>query len=222
MFINIIQKKPKAAKTPIHLHQSLVDETKHKTVSIWIPMDDALKETNTLGFIPGSHKIAENFRPKYVNKIKNIAKYIEKRYIQLVDVYKTEALVLSDRTLHYSPKNESDQTRTALMVVLKPKKADLELGFYENAVVRKYYIPTSEIETNLNDPSEPDMSPINTIAYDTDVQYSKSEFTQKLKQHNPQIDYSYSSPRFLRWIKKLSIASSRRLHNNHYWHPTNF
>ena len=119
--------KPKnSGELEIHQNWSIVDETKHTTVTIWIPLQDTNELNGTIEIVPGSNKISNNITclhaPYYFN---NFEQELKHKYFKLINIKKGQVVVFDDNIIHYSKINKSDEPRRAIQLITVPKEAEL-------------------------------------------------------------------------------------------------
>ncbi len=122
----------------IHQDWSLVDEEKHFSISLWIPLVDSTENNGTIHYLEGSHLSYTNKRAGSIPSIfANNSEEIKGKMIP-VEVKAGEALLFNQRLVHYSPKNNSGNARISVISSFVPK----------NAKVIQYYLnENKELET---------------------------------------------------------------------------
>ena len=123
--------KPKGCKEfEIHQNWSVVDESKHTTVTLWIPMQDTDEQNGTIEVVPGSHKLSLNvtcfgspyyFEP-FINELKQ-------SYFLPIPLKRGQILVFDDNLIHYSKMNQTENPRRAIQLIASPKEAPLIIYF---------------------------------------------------------------------------------------------
>lgn len=125
----------------IHQDWTVVDESKHVALNIWVPLCDITMENGPLMVIPGSHYAnfptlrSPTMRYFFDHDIETAMKQLEP-----VLVKTGTAVVLNQSLVHYSPPNRSGSIRKAITAGLKTKNAQM-IFHYKNEEK-----PTSMIE----------------------------------------------------------------------------
>ena len=199
--INVFQKRKGAVQTGMHFHPTIIDETRQQSVTMWIPMDDALKETNTLGFVPGSHKVTEKIRPANYFPHKSIDQKLIKNYIELIDVMKGEGLLFYDNLLHWSPPNNTDHIRTAVMISYIPKGMEMCYYYQKDDRILTKFRSSVEDHFNIRWNNRPQLEVLEEVEFKPHS-YSMQDFHQFLVVKNPDLRY-IKRKGFLDFFQKL-------------------
>lgn len=125
---NFIVKWP-GGRSGFGLHQdlSLVDESKFRSVEVWIALDDTSPENGQLWMVPGSHRwLPGNIRGihAFPFAFEDVARRIIDRHAVAVPVPSGHAVVFSHSTLHFSMPNRSDEPRLVAITDLIPEEAE--------------------------------------------------------------------------------------------------
>lgn len=125
---NFIAKWP-AATSGFGLHQdlTLVDEAHHRSVEVWVALEDTDERNGQLWMVPGSHR----WLPGNVRGVNGfgfpfgeVAHRIVHRHARAVPVRAGEALVFNHATLHFSLPNRSASPRLVAITDLIPEEAE--------------------------------------------------------------------------------------------------
>lgn len=114
-----------------HQDTSLVDETQHRSVTIWCPLVDTMgadgSDNGILRFLPGSHEFIEWIRAHDPGAFafEGFEEDIIDRFGVAVPLRAGEAVVFDHRTVHFSMPNSSDRPRLVIAMGLRPQEADL-------------------------------------------------------------------------------------------------
>jgi hypothetical protein len=107
---------------PLHSDWQYVDETKHISLNVWVPLDNTNQENGALHVVPKSHLIVDFPRgvglPRYYEKHESI---IKEKFGKRLDLKKGSAVIYDHRLLHYSYPNNSDANRLAASLVYLPE-----------------------------------------------------------------------------------------------------
>jgi hypothetical protein len=129
----IAKRKGSDTTFPIHQDWSIVDESKHRSLNLWIPLQDVDESNGAMWIVKGSHKIKRKIRgagylfPNYYPVLNNL-----KPLMTSFSMKGGEALIFFHNTLHGSPSNTSDQPRVATQISIIPKNAELQIYFQES------------------------------------------------------------------------------------------
>ena len=129
---NFIMKWP-GARSGFAPHQdtSLVDESQHRSVTIWCPLTDTLGgdhgDNGVLRFVPGSHDFVEWIRAHDPGAFAfpGTEQDIIDRYGVEVPLRAGEAIVFDHRVVHFSMPNAHPEPRLVIAMGLRPEEADL-------------------------------------------------------------------------------------------------
>lgn len=150
----------------IHLDWSVVDERKHRTIGIWIPLSDVDARNGALGILEGSHRFGHSMRGSMVNFMAadgSLAKgpFLEKikeTYPAKLLCLKAGTAVFYDLSLaHFSPPNQSRTVRLATNLMMIPEGAQ-PLHYYrdETGVIKQLKVD-EEFFLTRNMVAAPDM-----------------------------------------------------------------
>jgi hypothetical protein len=124
---NFIAKWP-SGMSGFGLHQdlTLVDEEQHRSVEVWVALDDTNERNGQLWMVPGSHR----WLPRNIRGINGfgfafagVTHRIIERHSRPVPVRAGEAVVFDHATLHFSLPNRSDHRRLVAITDLIPAEA---------------------------------------------------------------------------------------------------
>lgn len=122
LFGNFMIKNPDAnVAMDLHADWSYVDESRFRSVAIWVPLVDTNIDNGCLGVIEGSHKITNSIRGPLIRQSsrQHEAEW-ERRYGKLLPMKAGDAIVYDHALLHYSLPNKSNKPRPALNLSLAP------------------------------------------------------------------------------------------------------
>lgn len=125
---NFIAKWP-SPMSGFGLHQdlSLVDEQLHRSVEVWVALDDTDAVNGQLWMVPGSHRwLPGNIRGinGFDFPFNPVARRIMDRHSVPVPVRAGEAIVFNHATLHFSLPNRSESRRLVAITDLIPEEAE--------------------------------------------------------------------------------------------------
>jgi len=110
----------------IHQDWTVVDESKHVALNVWVPLCDITPENGPLMVLPGSQ-----YSSYPVLRAPTMRYFFDHDYEQAMDqlvpmvVKAGTAVVLSQSLVHYSPPNTSDKIRKAITSGVKTKDAQM-------------------------------------------------------------------------------------------------
>jgi hypothetical protein len=178
---NIFIKPPYTGEVSTHQNMTLIDETKHTSISLWCPLIDTFFENGTMCVVPGTHKKLVKYRSDIIPW--PLQWYYEqegKKDFVPIHVKKGEVIVLDDSLVHYTPINSTEHSRIVLHAIAIPKDAEL-LYFKKDValkVVNKYVV--DELFWQLHKPgSSPDFHLISSTLPDTDLQFNYGDYSFK-------------------------------------------
>jgi hypothetical protein len=111
----------------IHQDWSFVDESRFRTVNLWIPLVETFDDNGGLYVLPGSHVEHRKLRVHggFPSWYHDPAWLLEPDSFEAVRVRPGQAIVTDHALLHRSPPNVSDDARIAMVIVMKPVEATL-------------------------------------------------------------------------------------------------
>jgi hypothetical protein len=124
---NFISKWP-SAMSGFGLHQdlSLVDERAHRSVEVWVALDDTDAHNGQLWMVPGSHRwLPTNIRGinGFGFAFADVTRRIIQRHAVPVPIPAGHAVVFDHAVLHFSLPNRSDAARLVAITDLIPEEA---------------------------------------------------------------------------------------------------
>lgn len=137
--------KGPSTQTFLFMHQdlSLVDEMKHSSIHLWIPLTDIGIDNGAVCIIDKSHHIYAPYRGmSFPDPANNIQQHISP-YLKPILLKKGEILAFDPRTIHCSLPNKTKTTRPVVIVVLAPMEANIEVC-YQNPIDKRIEIIRQE------------------------------------------------------------------------------
>jgi hypothetical protein len=117
----IIAKAP-AGESAIrpHLDWCFVDETRHRSVNLWVPLCDTTHANGALAVVPGSHRLRHTIRGSGTPSHLVAATDVVAQQLEVVPMKAGQALLFDHRLIHGSSTNTSARPRIALALPLVP------------------------------------------------------------------------------------------------------
>lgn len=124
IIVNTFNKEVGTGEVPIHQNWSFVDESKHTSVSVWIPLIDTTKTNGTMEVVKGSHAVLTPYRgPSIPWVFQDLFEVIKNKHMTAIDAKLGQAVILDDSIIHYTSRNDSDTGRSTVQLIMKPKSA---------------------------------------------------------------------------------------------------
>jgi hypothetical protein len=129
-----------------HLDWNMLDESKARSITIWVPLVDTNKTNGNLWVLKNSHKLDATYRagPGLNLFTVNEPEYSEKHLEKIIlPMHAGDAIIYDHKLFHASPPNLSNQRRLAINLALLPREMKSFHYFYENEKVNIYEVPDS-------------------------------------------------------------------------------
>jgi hypothetical protein len=124
IMINTFGKEVGKGEVPIHQNWSFVDESKHTSVSVWIPLVDTTRINGTMEVVKGSHAVLSPYRgPTIPWVFQDLFEVIKTKHMEAIDTKLGQAVILDDSIIHYTSQNDSKTVRGTVQLIMKPKVA---------------------------------------------------------------------------------------------------
>jgi hypothetical protein len=129
----IVKKKGPETTFPIHQDWSIVDESQHFSLNIWIPMQDVDASNGAMWIIKGSHRLGNKIRGAGT-LFPNFHPHLDllKPLMTSFNMKAGEALIFYHSTIHGSPYNQVEKPRKTIQVTLLPIKTPLHVYFQKS------------------------------------------------------------------------------------------
>jgi hypothetical protein len=116
--------KPGVSGTEMNLHQdwTFTDEKKFTPCTVWIPLQDTNEQNGSLFFLPGSHRIFNNFRSHHYETAR-ISKELFSNSVKSINIEKGDIVVFNPACFHGSFPNETSISRVAISITVLDKNA---------------------------------------------------------------------------------------------------
>lgn len=115
----------------VHQHANLVDETRFRSLTIWIPLVATTSRMGTLNVVRGSHAFSGHVRSydDYYCAFDGVSKRIIRKYSRPLALQAGQAAVFDDRLIHWSSRNVTTRIRTAIQLELVPRESDMAIYY---------------------------------------------------------------------------------------------
>jgi ectoine hydroxylase-related dioxygenase (phytanoyl-CoA dioxygenase family) len=148
LFANFTVKLPGSDMVPHHLDWSFVDERVFTSATVWCALEDTDEQNGTLGMVRGSHRNVDFVRAvNHRDHERCAALAADTGDHTLVPLRAGQAIIMDNRTVHFSPPNSTDQIRMAAACVVAPAEAPLyhywldpDDGLVQIEVEREFYL----------------------------------------------------------------------------------
>jgi hypothetical protein len=194
--IGYFDKLPGGDGLRVHQHANLVDESKYRSLTVWIPLTDTNIKMGTLHVAKSSHLFTDYIRSydDYFTVFEKVSARVMKRHSIPLSLTAGQAVIFDDRLIHWSPPNKSSRIRTAIQLELVPQEAELAIYYRANdQELLKYAIGEKTYRVSALTFEKPD-----------DLQ-----FIGKLNQPN----VSYGNRQFISMIRGANSDNTRQERN---------
>ena len=185
--MGIFDKLPGGGEIKAHQQPNLVDESKYRSLTIWVPLSETTVEMGTLHVVKYSHKIFDRVRP--VNdccRFEKVSEKTMKKYSIPLELKNGQAAIFDDRIIHWSPPNKSSRTRTAVQLEFIPRDTKPVMYYRINDKEISKYIVDKNYFREVVFPSK---KPNNLQAIETLTQpcigYNNKQFISSMQDFNP-------------------------------------
>jgi hypothetical protein len=116
---------PEPAEVPLHQDWTFVDESRHRSLNFWCPLEDVDETNGCLWVLPGSHQLPYHLRAPFGPT--PYAAFAAALSLQLesVPMRAGQVLIHDHRLLHASCANRSARSRLAAACVVVPEEAQV-------------------------------------------------------------------------------------------------
>lgn len=142
LMINYWTKKPGNGEVEIHQNWSHIDESKNRSYSIWIPLQNCDHQNGTMHVIPYSHLLFK--KPRGLNSSDYLFRGIPQNILYKLHIEIKlkvgEFVVFDDALLHYTSANQSNTNRDAVQLVVVPENAQAKFYHknWETGMIDEY------------------------------------------------------------------------------------
>jgi hypothetical protein len=137
------------AMWPVHQDWTYVDEQMHRSLAVWIPLQDVTLDNGPLCMVPGSHRIEVPFRgPGIRDAFEDLHSDILERYHEVVEMQVGEVMVWDHGMVHFSLPNRSPEPRIAATVILVPQGAEV-CHFWKPSGIEGHHVLKYSVDTDF-------------------------------------------------------------------------
>jgi len=131
ILVGIFQVKGLGEESEVILHQDLtvVDESIFNCYTLWVPLNNSVKQNGAIYAIPGSQLTMRSFRAHTILTLFEKAREVMKKKLVLYEASAGNALLFNKATVHYSPPNKSNTPRLSIAFEITSKEAKLQIGY---------------------------------------------------------------------------------------------
>jgi len=123
---------------PPHQDWNIVDESRHRSFNVWVPLVNTDAGNGAIQVIPGSHRWLPTVRgPNIPCVFRELHEHL-RASMTLLPMVPGEVLIYDHRLLHCSGANLSPASRPGAVMGLVQAEAELKHYFAERTQVRRY------------------------------------------------------------------------------------
>lgn len=132
--------KPANEDQPLHPHQdwNIVDETKFRSFTIWVPLQDVNDANGCMYVLPRSHEWIRGYRHVTIPCV--YGRIYDQVWEQMMPIHLKagQALIFDHALVHASKPNRSDQIRIAATHSMLSKNAEMRFYWNNNGTVEEF------------------------------------------------------------------------------------
>lgn len=157
---------PRGALPP-HQDWNIVDESRHRSFNVWVPLVDTSAVNGAISVLPGSHHWLPTVRGPNIPCIFRQSHPQLRSAMKLLPMRAGEVLIYDHRLLHCSDVNRTQAHRPGVVMGLVPTEADLKHYVVDGDRICQYR-SSVEILLDLQTHKRPDsLSPESLLDYDS-------------------------------------------------------
>jgi hypothetical protein len=126
-----------------HVDWSMVDETRHRSVNVWIALCDTDSSNGALGVVPDSHRLPLTRRGWATPQALAAPPEVLAEHLTLVPLRAGQAIAYEPRVIHGSPSNTSGRLRVASTIcvaVAGAQPVHYVAGLEDDGALREYEV----------------------------------------------------------------------------------
>lgn len=128
---------PRGALPP-HQDWNIVDETRHRSFNVWVPLVDTNAANGAISVIPGSHHWLPTVRGPNIPCVFRQVHPELRAAMKLLPMRAGEVLIYDHRLLHCSDINDTPNHRPGAVMGLVPAEAELKHYVVDGERIRQY------------------------------------------------------------------------------------
>lgn len=167
--------KPPNQTEPLQPHQdwSIVDESRFRSFTIWVPLEDVTEENGCMYVLPGSNNYARGYRHISIDSIYGQIYNTVWEHMLPVHLKAGEAIVFDHAIGHASKPNTTSEVRIAATHSLISRNPEMRFYWNNNGVVEEYIG-----ESDFYNTAEAKTGPIN-LQKIRDLDFKPHQFTEE-------------------------------------------
>jgi len=124
LLANYVNKPPGSGVVPVHQNLTVVDESRFRSVSVWVALVDCAIENGAMWVLDGSHRSLRGPRGLWAYRSLVAAEDELRRHMTPIAVPAGTAIIMDDALIHLSPPNLTAHHRLAIQLVMVPSEAE--------------------------------------------------------------------------------------------------
>jgi ectoine hydroxylase-related dioxygenase (phytanoyl-CoA dioxygenase family) len=139
-FANFLNKEPQredVGAVPLHQDPTFVDETRYRTVGLWVPLVDTAPENGGMMAVPGSHRYNKGPRAVGAPFPYRALEATLRPLLRPVPLRAGSAMIFFQSLIHASPPNRGLSARPVAGALMAPRDAQLYCYYCRSAPPRR-------------------------------------------------------------------------------------
>ena len=196
--------KPPHQTEPLQPHQdwSIVDESRFRSFTIWVPLDDVNEENGCMYVLPGSHEYARGYRHISIDSIYGQIYETVWQHMIPIHLKAGEAIVFDHALGHASKPNTTSEVRIAATHSLISENPEMRFYWNNHGVVEEYIGENDFYNTPEAKTGPISLSKIRNLDFEL-YQFSEQSFLDTLQKNGRVKEDSRDSTYILGWAKRL-------------------
>ncbi|MFT5801439.1 MAG: hypothetical protein ACI956_001247 [Nonlabens sp.] len=196
--------KPGNQTEVLHPHQdwSIVDESRFRSFTIWVPLSDVDESSGCMYVLPGSNNTMRGYRHVTIPSLFGQIYDTVWPHMKSIRLKAGEAIIFDHAIGHASKPNTSDHVRIAATHSLISKDPDMRFYWNNNGTVEEFVGENEYYNTEFAKTGPGHLEKIRDLDFEIH-QLSKEEFYKLAGVDSPQPQKELSNVRgVMNWIKK--------------------